>query len=105
MIKGKTDSGFEFEIDERRLEDIRIVDAVATVEKGVDMVVAAKAYLTIRQVLLGAEQNERLIAFIGGLHAEEDIIPAKEVNDTIIEIMGKEQPAEMTGKSLLIPKP
>ena len=89
MIKGKTDSGFEFEIDERRLEDIRLVDAVAKVEKGADMIAAAKAYLTIRQVLLGEEQNEKLIAFIGSLHAEDDIIPAKEVNDTIIEIMGK----------------
>ena len=89
MIKGKTDSGFEFEIDERRLEDIRIVDAVASVEKDASMLVAAKAYLTIRQTLLGTEQNEKLIEFISGLHAEEDIIPAKEVNDTIIEIISK----------------
>lgn len=34
MIKGKTESGFEFEIDEHKVADMRVIDAMVEVEDG-----------------------------------------------------------------------
>lgn len=93
MIKGKTDSGFEFEIDEKKLQDIRFVDALAAIEDGTDLTAVVEASYNIRKVLLGTKQSKKLIAFITEQHKkdgiEEDYIPAEEVNRIVGEIISK----------------
>lgn len=34
MIKGKTESGFEFTVDENKVNDMRVIDAMVEVEDG-----------------------------------------------------------------------
>ena len=34
MVKGTTTSGFEFEIDEKKVADMRVIDAIVEVEDG-----------------------------------------------------------------------
>lgn len=89
MIKGKTDSGFEFEVDENRLDDVRLVDAIAIIEDKSNPVAVARAHYDLRLVLLGEDQNRKLITFVKKKHGDEDYAPAPEVNDIVSEIMTK----------------
>ena len=86
MVKGKTKNGFEFSIDENRLQDIRVVDAIATLDSEEDDIKRIGSLTTLRKVMLGKD-SDRLLDYIHGLHGEEDLIPSKEVMDTLTEII------------------
>lgn len=86
MIKGTTATGFEFEYDERRLDDVRYVDvlAVACDEEASDLD-RIKATSTLTEMLLGKEFKAKLYAFIG--ERNEGRVPPAELNLYLGEIM------------------
>ena len=62
MIKGKTKSGFEFEIDEANVNDYRLLKLIAQAETN-KMVIAE-----IVSRLFGEEQEERLLKHLEDEH-------------------------------------
>ena len=59
MLRGKTESGFEFEIDEEILDDYDFLELLCRIDEG-------DASLTVKMVdmLLGEEQKQRLKAHV-----------------------------------------
>ncbi|MCR4711475.1 MAG: hypothetical protein K5707_04175 [Clostridia bacterium] len=55
MISGKTESGFEFELDEAVLDDMELLENLIALDKGEWQVLPA-----IVQGILGAEQKQKL---------------------------------------------
>lgn len=55
MITGKTDRGFEFEIDEEILDDYEFLEAICEIDKGDVSIIPDAA-----RMLLGDEQLKRL---------------------------------------------
>ena len=86
MVKGTTSSGFAFEYDEARLDDMRFVDLLAVVadpEAGLlDRVKGASRMLTM---LLGETDKARLYEHIGQAH--EGRVPRDEMERELEEIM------------------
>lgn len=78
MIKGKTESGFEFEIEESRLDNMELVDAVAEASDESPITVSRVILL-----LLGEKQRKALYDFC---RAETGNVPIEAVSRTIIEI-------------------
>lgn len=62
MIKGKTSTGFEFNVDERIKDDWRIIDAIVDSESE-DASVKLKASKTLVDLILGKDK-ERMIKHI-----------------------------------------
>lgn len=78
MLKGKTKSGFEFEIDETRLDDMEFVEALADVEENF------LKFPKVCNILLGEEQKKRLYDH---LRTEDGKVPVQLMSETITEIM------------------
>lgn len=79
MKKGKTKSGFEFEVDENVVNDMRLVDAVAEVADGSNPLAISFVVKTI----LG-DAKEALYKHV----AEEDgRVPVEKINDEVTEII------------------
>lgn len=77
MISGKTSTGFEFVIDEEKLNDMRFVDVLAETSENV------LAFPKVIAMLLGAEQKAKLYE-----HLEEDgRVPIESVQAAVAEIM------------------
>lgn len=55
MINGRTASGFDFSIDETKLDSIDLLEAFHDLNKG-----DGTAIIEIERILLGEEQNNRL---------------------------------------------
>lgn len=79
MVKGKTESGFEFELNEQALTDFRLLDLLSEIEDG-NVSSSVKAI----KFLLGDEQKEKLYDFCKN---EDGFIPADEVIKVFGEIM------------------
>lgn len=79
MVRGTTESGFEFEIDSEVLDDYEFLELLCQIDEG-------KASLTAKMVdmLLGAEQKERLKNHIR--NEENGRVSAKKMLDTVMEI-------------------
>lgn len=63
MVKGKTESGFEFEVDEAKIKDYRFITkfaALAKCEEGDDMEAAALMGELVH-ILLGKAEEEKLL--------------------------------------------
>lgn len=86
MIKGTTSTGFEYEYDEQRLDDMRFVDVLAVVvdpeAPRFDKIAGASQLLTM---LLGQEMKKALYAHIGKNH--EGRVPRAELEAALEEIM------------------
>lgn len=86
MRKGTTTSGFSYEFDEARLDDMRFVDVMAVVvdetAKEFDQIVAVSRLITM---LLGPELKEQLYAHIGKAH--DGRVPIKVLKQHLEEIM------------------
>ena len=67
MLRGKTESGFEFEIKDDALNDWKIIKYFRKVEKGEGQYIVDAA-----ERLLGEEQCEKLEAFIEDKHGKLD---------------------------------
>lgn len=55
MIKGNTSTGFEYEIDETKLDDWELLESFNRIDKG-----ETGIFVDVANMLLGAEQMERL---------------------------------------------
>ena len=86
MIKGKTSTGFEYEYDETRLDDMRFVDVLAVVvdpeAPPFEKIAGASQLLTM---LLGADMKKALYEHIGKNH--EGRVPRAELEQALSEIM------------------
>lgn len=80
MIKGKTTSGFEFEIDENAADNMELVDALA--EAANDDLLAISI---VGKLLLGKELRKKLYDHI---RAEDGRVPTKAAVNEFMEIMG-----------------
>lgn len=87
MKTGTTSTGFHFEFDETRADDIRLVELIAdTLSDEVrefDKLLAASKILSI---LLGKEQKAALYEHIGKSH-EDGRVPFLDLNLALQEIM------------------
>ena len=86
MRKGTTKSGFAYEFDETRLDDMRFVDVMAVIVSedaaDFDQIVAVSTLMTM---LLGAEQKKRLYDHIGSQY--DGRVPLSVFKDCLEEIM------------------
>lgn len=80
MIKGRTTSGFEFEIDENAADNMELVDALA--EAADDDLLAIS---TVGKLLLGKELRKKLYDHI---RTEDGRVPTKAAVNEFMEIMG-----------------
>ena len=55
MIKGNTSTGFEYEIDETKLDDWELLESFNRIDKG-----ETGIFVDVANMLLGGEQMERL---------------------------------------------
>lgn len=78
MRKGKTESGFEFEINEKDLDDYRFMKMLADAQD--DVLVFTKVVTR----LLGADQEQRLCKH---LEDENGRVPTETLVNTVTEIM------------------
>lgn len=80
MTKVKTSSGFECEIDEKNLDDMRLLDLVAEVAEGN----TTKLSAIISRAL--GDQKEKLYKHIEDEHGR---VPVEKASDEITEIFQK----------------
>ena len=94
MRKGTTSSGFAFACEETNADDMRLVDALATMmaddEAGRFASIAAAS--TAAELLLGKEQKKALYAHIGKTYGGR--VPAGDLTRELEEIMSSGEDAE-----------
>lgn len=77
MIKGKTSTGFEYEIDSAALDNMELVDAIAEADEnhlGISKVI---------RLLLGEKQRNKLYDH---LRTEKGTVPVAAVREALLEI-------------------
>lgn len=79
MKKGKTESGFKYEIDEQVLDDMELIDAMAA-SQGEDPTQIS----TVVVKIFGAEQRKRLYDHV---RTDDGRVPINEVANIITEII------------------
>lgn len=79
MKKGKTESGFKFEIDEKVLDDMELIDAMAA-SQGEDPTQIS----TVVVKIFGEDQRKRLYDHV---RTEDGRVPVTEVANIITEII------------------
>ncbi|MBO7667056.1 MAG: hypothetical protein J6T26_01215 [Firmicutes bacterium] len=86
MTKGITSSGFAYEYDEARLDDMRLVDVIAEIDSP-DATTFQQAYAASRLItmLLGPEMKQALYEHIG--KDNDGRVPEAELERAIAEIM------------------
>lgn len=78
MITGKTSKGFEFVIDETKLNDMEYVDALAEAQENSIM------FSKVLKLTLGEEQKKRLY---DSVRTEDGRVPIEEIISAFDEIM------------------
>lgn len=87
MKKGTTKSGFAFEIEEKVLDDMRVIDVLAEiVDPEASDVATLTATSKLSGLILGKEQKKKLYDHIAAQN--EGRVPVKELTTTIFEIIG-----------------
>lgn len=82
-MKGTTKSGFKFNIDERIIDDWRLIDAIAMAESD-DPGEQIKGSREVADLLLGKEK-ESLMKFL--MQKNDGFVPALAMTNTLAEIM------------------
>ena len=86
MVKGTTSTGFAFEYDEARLDDMRFVDLLAVVvDDSAPLFDRVRGASRLLSMLLGDELKAALYAHIGAAH--DGRVPRAEVETALEEIM------------------
>lgn len=86
MRKGLTQTGFSYEYDETRLDDMRIVDMLSTVmDEGAQEFARLSATSKLISILLGGETKARLYDHIGKSH--EGRVPYAALEAELNDIM------------------
>lgn len=79
MIKGKLENGFEYEVDENVLDDMRMLDAMAKARNEDPLMISY-----VSEKLLGEEQRERLYKH---LENEDGRTPIEVATQAIVDII------------------
>ena len=82
MIKGKIKNGFEFKIEEERLDDYELIELLAEADQNA---------LKIPAVLVAIFGEEQKKALVESLRNENGKVTMTAINETFLEIMGKVQ--------------
>jgi len=86
MVKGTTSTGFEFEYDEQRLDDMRFVDILAVVvDDAAPLLDKIRGVSQLITLLLGPETKARLYDHIGAAH--DGRVPRADMEAALEEIM------------------
>lgn len=80
MLKGRTVTGFEFEIDENLVDDMRFIDALAEMDSG-SLIAVSK----VASLMFDAEQKQRLYNHLAEL-SEDGRVHTEPFIKEIIEI-------------------
>ena len=78
MLKGKTKSGFEFEIDEKVADDMELLEAIAEAEQ------ETYKFPQVLTKVLGEEQKKRLYDH---LRTKKGNVPIEKAMHAFVEIM------------------
>lgn len=89
LIKGKSKSGFIYEIDERRYRDWRLVKRLKDVQAVEEDADKMSATFEIAELLLGEEMLDKLVQFIADQN--EGYAPIEIVEADIVSIIKKEE--------------
>ena len=84
MLKGKTKSGFEFEIDEAVADDLELLEDIAKADKDVT------AFPGVLEKILGTEQKKTLYDHLRGVNGRVSIQSAVDEFTEIMNIAGEE---------------
>lgn len=84
MLRGTTKSGFEFEIDEARLNDMEFLDALAETQDDV------LGFSKVCTMLLGSEQKKRLYDHLRDDRGHVPIEAMKEAVEDIFKSSGED---------------
>lgn len=79
MINGITRSGFAFQLDENVADNMELVDALADMDSGADVLATSR----VVTMLLGREQKK---ALYDHLRLPDGRVPIKDVSDAIVDI-------------------
>lgn len=86
MKQGKTESGFSYEFDERRLNDMKLVDMLAKVinvhTPELDRIISLSS---VMERLLGVEQKDALYDHIA--KQNDDLVPPSVLEKELQEIL------------------
>ena len=74
-VKGKTPSGFKFEISERRLNNYELLELIGEVDEG-----NGQAFPKVLKLLFGDEQAK---AFKDHLREEDGIVPTEKISEEL----------------------
>ena len=86
MIRGTTSTGFAYEYDETRLDDMRFVDVLAVVvDPDAPPFEKSSGASKLLAMLLGPEMKEALYAHIGKSH--DGRVPRADLEQALEEIM------------------
>ena len=77
MMKGRLSTGFEFQVDEKNLDNMEMVEAIAECDTN------PIAMTHVIKMLLGEEQKKRLYDH---LRTEDGRVPIKAVSTAVVEI-------------------
>lgn len=81
MIRGKTDSGFEFEIEESRLDDMEVLDLMCEIDRDNIAVMPE-----LSDTLFGKKQKKKLYDH---LRTEQGNVPIEAFVNEVTEILNK----------------
>lgn len=81
MIKGKTTSGFEFNVDENVMNDMEIVDALVDADSG-NILEKASAVSVICKKVLGNERKK----LYDHVRTDEGRVPPEAIEKEMLEI-------------------
>lgn len=79
MKKGKLDNGFEYEVDEKVLDDMEMLDALAEAQGEDPLKISV-----VSKKLLGKEQRQRLYDH---LRDEDGRVPVEVASQAIVDIL------------------
>lgn len=87
MRSGTTSTGFAYEYDEQRLDDMRFVDVLAVViDPNAGKFEKISGISKLIQMLLGTEMKQKLYDHIGESH--DGRVPREDLEKALGEIMG-----------------
>lgn len=77
LIKGKTATGFEFEVDERILSDFRFIDAMAGASQDEDYSKFFQSLSKLSPLIFGVDGDKKLMKHIQDLN--DGYVPVEKV--------------------------
>lgn len=84
MLKGKTKSGFKFEIDEAIADDLELLEDIARADKDVSV------FPSVLEKILGADQKKALYEHLRGENGRVSTRAAVDEFTEIMNIAGEE---------------